>query len=84
MKPMGDARAHYWRTLKIAQATDVPLANALNSGALSQTDYAEIITKCRRCPHPGECAAVLAKGGKMDAPPDFCCNRAFLMALQEG
>ena len=84
MKPMGDARQHYWRTLKMAKALGVPLATALDDGRLTQADYAKMIEKCRRCPHPGQCEALLAKGECLDEAPDFCCNREILMALREG
>ena len=82
MKPMGNARAHFLRTLKMAKAADVPLARALDDGVLSQSDYAEAITLCRRCPHPVQCEAMLVSVEKLREVPDFCANRAVLEALK--
>ena len=83
MKQMGDPRAHFWRTLKMAKATGVPLATALKEGKISKADYARIIETCRRCPHPGQCNDVLSASIPMADPPHFCTNRAELMALKQ-
>lgn len=83
MKPMGNARQHYWRTLKMAKAVGVPLATALRDGRLSESAYAQMITNCRRCPQPGRCEAMLESGQIGDSPPEFCCNAEILLALQK-
>lgn len=83
MKPMGEARAHYWMTLKMANAVGAPLDVALHDGRLGQDDYADMITRCRHCPQPTRCKAMLTNGAVGDTPPDFCTNRTELLMLRD-
>lgn len=75
MKPMGDPRKHYWQVLKMANATGTPLQAAFEEGALAPQDYAELITKCQRCPQPEKCGVILEAREKLSDTPDFCPNR---------
>ncbi len=83
MKPMGDERKHYWRVLKAAKISGVSLQYALDNGKISKSDYAQMITKCRRCPEPAKCAAQFAEPQVTTQLPDFCVNRDTFAALKD-
>lgn len=82
MKPMGDPRKHYWQVLKMANATNTPLQEAFETEKLSQTDYADLITKCQRCANPEKCGAILAATERLADTPDFCPNRETYAGLR--
>lgn len=83
MRPTEGRHGHFWRTLKIAKVAGVPLAMALHKGTLARTDYARIVTKCRRCGKAAQCEALLATQQTRDTIPDFCPNREALEALKD-
>ncbi|PUB12113.1 hypothetical protein DFP92_11189 [Yoonia sediminilitoris] len=75
MKPMGEPRKHYWQVLKMANATGTPLQAAFEDGDLGSADFADLITKCQRCPQPEKCSVILDRVRKLPDTPDFCPNR---------
>lgn len=73
LRPLGDAREHYWMTIKMGDALGLPLVEAWEDGYLSPDAYAEMITRCRGCAEPAACARLL-DGGKLEKPPSYCAN----------
>ncbi len=79
---LGDPNLHFWLTRSVARAVRVNLSDALASGQLTPTGYADMVTKCRRCPHAEACAAWLAENaaGALEVPA-HCANAAILNDL---
>ncbi|WP_244503644.1 DUF6455 family protein [Shimia haliotis] len=68
---------------KMAKAAGADVVAAADVGALSQEDWAEMVTRCRACTWEQGCVRFLAQGGKegpVDVPVD-CVNRDQLNAL---
>ena len=81
--PLGDPHLHFWLTRSMARCARVNLSDALHDGALEASQYAEMVTKCRQCPHVAACQAWLAQPSQeMRDLPDFCVNRPVLESLQ--
>lgn len=80
MTKMGPVRKHFWLTIGVAKAVSVDLGAAIDSGALTPEDYADMVTRCRSCPQPDRCRADLARSA-IDAPPSYCRNIAVLEEL---
>ncbi len=43
MQTNGDARAHFWRVVKMAKANDVDLSTALDEGQITVDLYADTV-----------------------------------------
>lgn len=82
MQTLGDAREHFWRVIKMADACDVDLSSALDAGRIDVTGYAQMITSCQGCTQVGSCDKALAARPKLDAAPDYCENRAVFGQLR--
>ena len=82
MQTMGDARAHFWRVIKMAKACDVDLSTALDEDRINIADYADMITDCQRCAQVGKCDRLLAAFPKLDDAPNYCENRDMFAALR--
>ncbi len=82
MQTMGDAREHFWRVIKMANACDVDLSTALDEGAIDITRYADMITDCRSCPQVGRCDKAQADAAKLDAAPEYCVNKDVFAELR--
>ncbi len=74
MQPLGDPRAHFWRVIKMAKATDVDLSSALDGGRIDVPAYTEMIHRCRGCAAVGACDRLLAAQPQLDAAPGYCEN----------
>lgn len=74
--PLGDSRTHFWLTTGMARAVGVDMSAAMHEGLVSQSDYADMVTLCRKCNFASDCGAWLDKqwGGPV-AAPEQCENR---------
>lgn len=81
---LGDPNLHFWLTRSVARAVRVNLSDALAAGQITPTHYADMVTKCRRCPHAAACQAWLAENaaGAREVPA-HCANADILNGLIE-
>lgn len=79
---LGNPIRHIWLVRRMADVAGVDLAEEQSRGALTQEDWAAMVTRCRGCAHPGDCERHLDRGD-FSAPPDWCENRAAFDALSE-
>lgn len=82
MQPLGDMRAHCQKMVKMSKACGVDLSTALDQGAISAGDYADMVTACRGCADAARCDRQLAPMPVLDAAPDYCVNRDTFAALK--
>ncbi|KQI71535.1 hypothetical protein AN191_12550 [Loktanella sp. 5RATIMAR09] len=82
MQTLGDAREHFWRVIKMADACEVDLSTALDENRLNIDEYADIITGCRGCTQVGKCDRLLADAPKLARAPEYCENRDTFGALR--
>jgi hypothetical protein len=82
MQTLGDAREHFWRVIKMADACDVDLSSALDEGRIDITQYAQMITSCQGCTQVGSCDKTLAARPKLEVAPSYCENRAVFGQLR--
>ncbi|WP_270728361.1 DUF6455 family protein [Shimia sp. Alg240-R146] len=79
---LGDPATHFWLTRSMARTLGVSLSEAMACDALSATDYAEMVTRCRSCPYVEDCQSWLSEGCTKSAQaPGFCCHADVLQAL---
>lgn len=74
IKPLGDARDHYWMTMKMGDALGRSLVDAWNDGRLTPEGYAAMIAKCRGCSAPDACARLLEGRPALEEAPAYCAN----------
>lgn len=74
MQTLGDARAHFWRVIKMAKACDLDLSTALDEDRINIAAYADMITGCRGCAEVGKCDRLLAEQAHLDQAPGYCEN----------
>ena len=48
-KPLGDTVTHYWLALSMAKAVGVDLVAEMAAGRLVQSDWADLVQRCRSC-----------------------------------
>ena len=76
---LGDPALHFFLTRSVARACDVNLSDAMAQGRLSANEYADMVTRCRKCPYVGQCQQWLAKNGaNAEHAPEGCAHRALL------
>ena len=80
-QPMGEARAHYMKALRMARSVGLDLAEAQRVGALPQDLWAGVVTQCRACGWSEGCSRYLSRMDGSDtaparAAPEGCPNRA--------
>ncbi|MCZ0813118.1 MAG: DUF6455 family protein [Pseudomonadota bacterium] len=81
---LGDPTLHFWLTRSVARAMNLNLSEAMTQGHLTARDYAEMVTRCRKCPHVEICEAWLATPAETSgAAPDHCRNAQALNALAD-
>ena len=79
---LGDPNLHFWLTRSVARTVRVNLSDALTAGKITPTDYADMVTRCRRCPNVATCEAWLAENGAgAREVPAHCANADILNAL---
>lgn len=84
-KVLGDETEHYWLVQRMARAAGVDLVAATEAGALSQEDWAGIVTRCRSCQWSEGCQSWLSQPVDEERPfPESCINRKRLAALKFG
>ncbi len=82
MQTLGDARAHFWRVIKMAKTCEVDLSTALDEGKINIAAYADMITGCRGCEQVGKCDRLLENTAHLDQAPAYCVNRQTFIQLQ--
>lgn len=75
MQPLGDAREHFWRVIKMADACDVDLSTALDEDRINIAAYADMITGCRSCRQVAACDKLMAEETQIDQAPLYCVNK---------
>jgi hypothetical protein len=83
MQTLGNARAHFWKVVKMAKTCDVDLSTALDEGRIDIDGYAGMITGCQGCGQSGKCDRLLAKVAQLDQAPEYCVNRDAFAQLRE-
>ncbi len=83
MQTLGDARAHFWRVIKMSKTSDVDLSTALDEGKINIAAYADMITGCRGCEKVEKCDRLLADAAHLDQAPEYCVNRETFTQLRE-
>ncbi|MGR3636135.1 MAG: DUF6455 family protein [Shimia sp.] len=79
---LGDPATHFWLTRSMARTLGVSLSEAMACDALSATDYAKMVTRCRSCRYVDDCQAWLSEGCTKGAQaPGFFCHSGVLQAL---
>ena len=79
---LGDPIRHIWLVRRMAEHAGVELAEAQFRGTLSQEAWAAMVTRCRGCDAPEDCARLLERRD-FPRPPDWCENRDALANLAE-
>lgn len=82
--PLGAPERHFWLTRSMARSIDVSLSEAMAEGQLSPQGYAELVTRCRQCPHVEACQHWLGSADAVNADqvPDHCLNATILNRLR--
>ncbi|MEW2911121.1 DUF6455 family protein [Leisingera sp. JC11] len=83
MKPLGEPLRHLRLMSRMGQAIGADLSGALAAGRISNQDWADMVTRCRGCSAPGQCAAFLAEHEDASAPMPGCLNTEDLLRLKE-
>lgn len=83
IKPLGDARAHYWKVIEMADAVGVPLVAAWDAGHLTSADHAGMVERCRGCSGVAACGRLLAGKPDLEAAPAYCENKDTFARLKE-
>ena len=86
MKPLGDARTHYWLAKRMAGLHAVDLARAARQGDLDQVTWAGLVQRCRGCDWTAGCERYLSRGEVTPEAgavwPEGCPNRAVFASLK--
>jgi hypothetical protein len=76
-------KAHFTRVVRMAEACDVDLSTALDTGAVQAQDIADMVTACCGCGQVGQCDRLLAQRPALPAAPDYCENAENFAQLRE-
>lgn len=83
MIQLGDPHEHFWLTRSVAKTVGISLSDEMATGALQPDQFAQMVTRCRACPHKAQCYEWL---GQNCAPcaeiPDICANAQTLRTLR--
>lgn len=75
MRRTGDLMTHVRLMSRMAQATGTDLVRAVDGGTLSQSRWAAMVQRCRRCDWAGACSGWLdAQRDGVQPAPDTCRN----------
>lgn len=74
MHPMGDMRTHFLRMMEMSKTLGVDLGKAMREGNMSESGYADSITRCRGCDQPDGCRSWLNQTVSAVAAPEYCRN----------
>ncbi|MEM9292594.1 MAG: DUF6455 family protein [Acidobacteriota bacterium] len=75
----------FWLTRSVGRTLGLSFTRAMEDGRLDPSEFADLITTCRNCPHAGACQQWLGQaGGPRGASraPAFCPNGDALHALK--
>ncbi len=77
VKPLGARTHHFWLAQRMAAATGADLVAATQQAALSQSDWADMVERCRGCAWGTQCARWLEhpQHAACDRAPSPCVNR---------
>ena len=79
----GNIDLHFWITRGMARKLGVNLSEAMHDGFLTQADFAEMITRCRKCGRTEGCLAMLGQSAPaLLSAPDHCPNAGILADLR--
>ncbi|MDJ0823585.1 MAG: DUF6455 family protein [Paracoccaceae bacterium] len=82
--PLGEVNQHYWLALRMAKATGVDLAQAMDADLLDQEGWSQMVTRCRGCVWAKGCTRWLdIPHDDLRALPTSCVNRDRFAALRE-
>ena len=84
MQTLGNAREHFFRVIKMANANNVDLSSAFDEGKISLDAYADMITGCQGCSQVGKCDRLLDNEATLNEAPEYCVNRDTFKTLQGG
>ncbi len=84
MQTLGNAREHFFRVIKMANANNVDLSSAFDEGRISLDAYADMITGCQGCSEVGKCDRLLDNETTLNEAPEYCVNRDTFKTLQRG
>lgn len=85
MQRLGDPTRHFWITIGVSRCLGVNLSDALQDGKLTHSGYADLVTRCRTCPHAKACEEWMGQQcGRATTPPPGCLNGAVFEALMAG
>lgn len=82
--PLGEIEKHFWLTRSVARVLQINLSEALAKGYLTETGYAEMVTRCRASGCESACAQWLStESGCPREAPVHCANAECLNRLRE-
>jgi len=85
IRHLGDPATHFWLTRSVARVMGVNLSEAMAMERLSAADYADMVNRCRTCPHVSTCQQWLGERRMQAAPaPDHCMHYERLSRLSRG
>ncbi len=80
-----DVNRHFWLTRSMARTLGINLSEAVASGRLSTSEYADMVTQCGASACADKCAVWLAgQCSTPDAAPEFCAHVERLERLRPG
>ena len=81
---LGAPERHFWLTRSMARTIGVSLSEAMAEERLSPQGYAELVTRCRQCPHVEACQQWLGSADAVNAEhvPGHCLNATILNRLR--
>lgn len=81
---LGRIEKHFWLTRSVARVMGVSLSEAMANGTLTETGYAEMVTRCRAGGCEAACQYWLAtETGRPARAPAPCANAALLNRLRQ-
>lgn len=83
-RPLWSLTRHYWLAQRMARATGVYLAAAMETAELTQTDWASMVQRCRGCTWRSGCEHWLDDpSDQRREVPDTCANQHRFQKLLE-
>ncbi len=82
--PIDEIEKHFWLTRSVARVLQINLSEAMAEGYLTETGYAEMVTRCRASCCENDCANWLAnETGFPRIAPEHCSNAKCLNRLRQ-
>ncbi|MEQ9695778.1 DUF6455 family protein [Shimia sp. SDUM112013] len=81
---LGDPARHFWLTRSVARSMGVSLSDAMAEGALSEKQYADLVTNCRKCALVDHCQSWLGgQAAGADCAPEGCVHADLFARLRQ-